>query len=382
MTPARRTAATARPAPQGPVLQVVGMVGGGAGTHLAQVSRGLHESGLAVWVAGPPTVLARLHLPPGRGRAVPVQIGDRPGRADAATVRRLRRAARHVRLVHAHGLRAGALAALALLRLPVPLVVTLHNAAPSARAARAVFGALARLVAQRADVVLVVSDDLAALMHRLGAQDVRPAVVAAPPAKARVDPDRVRTELGDPALLVVAVARLAPQKDLDVLLTAAAGLPAGVLVAVAGDGPLRESLQRRIDDEHLPVRLLGRRDDVPDLLSAADLAVSTARWEGQPVWLQEALRAGLPVLATDAGGTRAVLRDAGHLVPVGDTAALRAALHRLVEDAGERSRLASAADSVSRRLPDERAAVDGLLGVYAQAQHDMRPRRRGRSRRA
>ena len=62
--------------------------------------------------------------------------------------------------------------------------------------------------------------------------------------------------------------------------------------------------QARIDAEHLPVRLLGHRDDVPDLLAAADVVVSSAVWEGQPVGIQEALHAGAAVVATDVGGHR------------------------------------------------------------------------------
>ncbi|MDN5601514.1 MAG: glycosyltransferase, partial [Brachybacterium sp.] len=78
--------------------------------------------------------------------------------------------------------------------------------------------------------------------------------------------------------------------------------------------------------EHLPVELLGRREDVPVLLERADLVVSAAVWEGQPVWLQEALRAGRAIVATDAGGTRWVTGEAAQLVPVGDPAALADAI--------------------------------------------------------
>ena len=66
------------------------------------------------------------------------------------------------------------------------------------------------------------------------------------------------------------------------------------------------------------MRLLGHRDDVPDLLAAADVVVSSAVWEGQPVGLQEALHAGAAVVATDVGGTAAVVGDAALLVPPAD----------------------------------------------------------------
>jgi hypothetical protein len=108
-----------------------------------------------------------------------VEISDRPRPArDVVAVRRLRRLLGQARpdVAHAHGLRAGALAAMALMawrrgRRPA-LVVTVHNAAPPGRPARLVYGLLERACARRADAVLCASADLAARMRRLGAARV------------------------------------------------------------------------------------------------------------------------------------------------------------------------------------------------------------------
>lgn len=285
-------------------------------------------------------------------REAPVRIGERPRPlADLRTVRALRQclgAAPAPVAVHAHGLRAGALAAVAAPRGPrVRLAVTLHNRTVGSPLVRGVGAILLRIIARRADTVLAVSPDLAEDARRAGAREVRHAVVPAPqrpPVEGRteavdaekvdieeVDIEKVDTEragAGGEALRVLVVARLAPQKGLDDLLDAAALLGTGsaVRIRVAGDGPLHRELSARIRDEQLPVELLGRRQDVPDLLDAADLAVSAALWEGQPVWLQEALRAGRAIVATDAGGTRWVTGEAAHLVPVGDAPALAAAI--------------------------------------------------------
>jgi glycosyltransferase involved in cell wall biosynthesis len=160
---------------------------------------------------------------------------------------------------------------------------------------------------------------------------------------------------------VLVVARLAPQKGLDVLLDALALLvgeaaPAdpGLRVRIAGDGPLEEHLRERIRAEHLPVELLGRREDVPALLAGCDLVVSSALWEGQPVFMQEALRAGRAIVASDAGGTRLVTGTAAHLVPVGDAAALARAIASL-RPAGARRRAEQASLERSRELsgPDD-----------------------------
>ena len=100
-----------------------------------------------------------------------MDIAERPSPVDdAAAVRALRHLAHGADVVHAHGLRAAALVALAATGLPVPVVATLHNAAPAGVVGRAVYAALERLVAGRCDVVLGVSTDLVERMDRLGAR--------------------------------------------------------------------------------------------------------------------------------------------------------------------------------------------------------------------
>ena len=228
-------------------------------------------------------------------------------------------------------------------------------------------------MARLADQVLVVSPDLGERMRALGARDVRPAVVPAPvPRAARRSPAEVRAELGaGERPIVLTIARLAQQKGLESLLDAAAGpWPGGrePLFVIAGEGPLRPALQRRIDDERLPVLLLGNRDDVPDLLAAATVAVWASRWEGQPLSLSETLMAGRPVVATAVGGVPELVGDAGMLVPYGDVA--RAAECRTRGDRrirrrrrGGRRRRRGAA----RSLPGEDDAVRSVLDVYERS---------------
>jgi glycosyltransferase involved in cell wall biosynthesis len=166
-------------------------------------------------------------------------------------------------------------------------------------------------------------------------------------------------------VLAVVVARLAPQKGLHLLLDAVALLPDLPLsVVVAGEGPQRQELQERISREGLPVRLLGHRGDVPALCAAADLVVSSAVWEGQPINLQEALHAGAAVVATDVGGSAAVLGDAAVLVPGGDAHALADGIRLLVTDEGERARRRSLSRRRALTLPTEADAVVAALEVY------------------
>lgn len=312
-------------------------------------------------------------------REAPVQIQDRPHLlGDLRTVRALRRCVRTVPepvAVHAHGLRAGALAALAMPRRGTMLLaVTLHNRTVGSILVRAVGRALLQVAVARADTILAVSPDLAEDARRAGARDVRHAVVPAPErtrtpveggasGTARRAPEAQEAAGDGTTLDVLVVARLAPQKGLHDLLDAAALLRGGdsVRIRVAGDGPQHDELDSRIRQEQLPVELLGRRDDVPELLDAADLVVSAALWEGQPVWLQEALGAGRAIIATDAGGTRWVTGDAAQLVPVGDADALAAAIDRHRSATVRRG-----AESASRRRATQLPTASDMVGQLTQ----------------
>lgn len=298
-----------------------------------------------------------------------VDIRERPHPVhDLTAIRALRAqaAALDARVVHAHGLRAGALAALALPRTGPRLVVTLHNRPVGGLPVRAIGAGLLRILCARADTVLAVSPDLADLARRAGAREVQRAVI---PARLVDGPAPARPDFAPGQRLeVLVLARLAPQKGLDTLLDACAHLAGRRIplrVRIAGEGPLRAHLSRRIADEHAPVELLGHRDDIDELLTQSDLAVSSATWEGQPIGIQEILRAGCPLIATDAGGTRWVTGDAATLVPVGDGRALAEAIARH-SDPTLLATAAAASRDRGARLPtadDMRVQLLDVLGA-------------------
>ncbi len=359
------------------VLQVLGSSAGGVARHVEQVAAALAAAGDRVVVAGPAglaDVVAPSRAEPGGVRFAAVEIADRPHASDLRAVARLAALAREADAVHAHGLRAGALTVLAVRSRPgrrPRVVVTLHNLPVGGRAVRAVSAVLGGVVARGADVVLGVSGDLVALARSQGARAADRALVPAParPAPAQ-DPAATRASLGlEPGDdLVVTVARLAPQKGLDALVAAAA-LAADrrprLRWLVAGDGPLHDDLAARAAATGAPVRLLGRRGDVADLMAAADVVASTAVWEGQPLAVQEALALGAAVVATDAGGTREVTGDAAVLVPVGDSAALAGAVADVLADDDRRAGLRTAARARAATLPTAADVLAQLRGVYA-----------------
>ncbi|HEX7163827.1 MAG TPA: glycosyltransferase family 4 protein, partial [Trebonia sp.] len=127
--------------------------------------------------------------------------------------------------------------------------------------------------------------------------------------------------------------------------------------------------------EELPVHLLGRRDDVADLLAAADLCVLPSRWEGSPFTGQEALRAGTPVVATRVGGIPGVAGEgAVLLVPPGDPGALAAAVRSVLTDAALAARLRAAASKRAAALPSQDDAVAAVLDAYVSVRRAARPR--------
>ncbi|MGO9082936.1 MAG: glycosyltransferase family 4 protein [Streptosporangiaceae bacterium] len=382
------------------VALVLGAASGGTARHVAMLAAGCARRGMAVTVIGPESTRALVTPPPASAGPVPAgpvpagavpaafrtvafepaAILDRPRPGpDVVTVLRLRRLLRLARpdVVHAHGVRAGAFAAAALAgsraRRPA-LVVTVHNAPPPARWPALAYRVLERACARRADVLLCVSADLARRMRALGGRRVGDAVIAAPAVR---PPDAAALAGARDAIdaagrpVVLSAGRLAPQKGQDILLAAAARWqhrPARPVLVIAGDGPLAADLGRLSVAGHVDVRFLGPRTDVPALLAMADVVVVASRWEGQPLLVQEALRAGRPLVATRVGGIPALTGANGALlVPPGDPAGLAAAVLAVLDDPGLASDLAASAAAAGARLPDEGEAVAAAASVYASA---------------
>ncbi len=311
---------------------------------MRSLAAGLVERGADVTVAGPSSTQQVFGFP---SYSV-VEIGSAPHPVrDAAAALALRRLAARADIVHAHGLRVAAL-----VPSTSPLVVTWHNA----QLAGGRLGALLeRHAARRATVTLAASEDLARRALACGGRDVRIAPVAAP----RRMPSGRDPGLGRP--LVLAVGRLHPQKGYDVLLDALP-LLGNAVVAVAGDGPLLEELSARAPQ----VRWLGRRDDVADLYAAADVVVLPSVWEARSLTAQEALRAGRPLVATDVGGTAALVGDGAVLVTAGDPAALGAAVRRLLDDPVEAAAVAARGAAVAAGWPDEDDTITQVAALYAE----------------
>ncbi len=355
------------------VAEVLATSTGGVGTHVRSLVGPLAAAGALVRVCGPAATDDLFGFAAAGAAFRPVQISAVPG--DPRAVVALARATSGADLVHAHGLRAGLVAALArsVAGAARPLVLTLHNALqPGGGVRQALLGRVEAATIRAADLVLAASADLADNAWRAGARDVRVAPVSAPPLPAPTrDRAEVRAELGvtGDRPLVLAVGRLHPQKGYDVLLEAARIWQLGdpdLVVAIAGDGPSGTVLRDTVDGDRLPVRLLGRRGDVADLMAAADVCVLPSIWEARSLTAQEALRSGTPLVATRVGGIPELVGDGAELVPPGDAEALAAAVTAVLTDPDLARRLRAAGPVQAQRWPDEAGTARSLVAVYRE----------------
>lgn len=309
-------------------LELLGPSIGGIRRHVSYLSEQLRAAGWEVRTAGPAGVLDDLD------HVVPIPAGLRVDQVLAAR-RALRPLLEGVDVVHAHGLKAGWVAATVHPR--PPLVASIHNLVLDDVAGRS--APLLRLLEERlpgrVDATIAVSREVARrFAGRPGAERIHVIPPAGPPPVPARSAEQVRAELGvgEDEDLVVTAARLHAQKGLHVLLDAAAAIRVqrpGLRWFVFGDGPLRGELEEAIAARGLArvVHLAGSRPDVDSELAAADLVVVTSQWESGPLVVLEALALGRPVVSTDVGLVPEVIEpSSGRVVPVGDAPRLAEAI--------------------------------------------------------
>ena len=226
-------------------------------------------------------------------------------------------------------------------------------------------------VVRGADAVTAISRDIAqrakALTRRADIDVVSCAVELTPAPK----PDRAALAWPNDEFVVVTIARLVARKGLDALIRAVGRAEAPVALEIVGDGPLRHSLTQLADAEAPGrVRFAGAVDAAGKnlRLASADAFALVSLHEGFGLVYLEAMRAGLPVIAGDAGGQTDFLHDGDDalMVPPGDVVAIARALRRLVDDRTLRRRLAEAGARVSATITPARMAAE-YEAVYERA---------------
>ncbi len=188
----------------------------------------------------------------------------------------------------------------------------------------------------------------------------------APPSGARA---AVRAELGidDARPLFLTAGRLNAQKNQALLVRAFADPAlAHATLCIAGEGELRDALERQAAEAGRDIRFLGVRRDLPRWMGAADAFVLPSDWEGNPLVVMEAMAAGLAVIATAVGCVpELVTEETGFLVPKGDARALAGVLARGAAAPGTLHARGAAGARVARERLDVSVMATSYVAVYA-----------------
>ena len=312
---------------------------------------------------------------------------------------RLRALLRTADIVHAHGHQAGSLAALVVSSLPrrrrPALVVSLHNAVLGGVSRQRLGTISAKPFAATAQLVTGASSDLVEQARAWGAGWTELAAVPSPlvPDLLRLQPlgrgarrEQARTLLESVGIppastdsdLVLTVARIAPQKDLPTLVAAAArgdladrdAEPRNDRIWVViggGDARLAEQLREQTRQVQAPLHFIGPQSDPAPWLRAASIFVLTSHWEARALVVQEALAAGTPVVARDAGGLRDLVDGVGVLIDTSDPGAWAHAVGELLQDSRAWHTASAAGRERASEWDDSRATATRWVSRYARA---------------
>lgn len=178
---------------------------------------------------------------------------------------------------------------------------------------------------------------------------------------------RLGLDPASPLRLCGTVARLFPQKGLDVLLDAYALLPRNDYLHVfIGEGDEEAALRAQAERLGLRDRVIfaGYRRDVPELLGAFDLYVHPSRFEGMPIAVIEAMAAGCPIVATAVDGTQELIESGIHgaLAPAEDPNTLALAIDAMLNDPAT----AKARGEAAARRAREQFSIDAMVDRLEQ----------------
>lgn len=258
-------------------------------------------------------------------------------------------------IVHAHSTKAGLVGRLAARLARIPAVFTAHGWAFTegvAERSRRLAITLERRAAKWSKAVICVSeyDRRLALSLGVGNEALLVRIHNGVPDVPRLSrPNTVRNKVR-----LVSIARLDVPKDHVLLIEALATVrDIPWELELIGDGPLTETVRERVHVLGLADKVLfsGLCSDVPQRLETADIFALVSRWEGLPLSILEAMRAGVPVVASNVGGVSEAVQDevTGYLVPKGDMPILADRLRRLMLDEQLRGRMGEAGRAVFER---------------------------------
>lgn len=224
---------------------------------------------------------------------------------------------------------------------------------------------LKRITSRRAEAHVTVGHGAAAMIERLGGlpEGSLEVIHSGVPLQDLHPPPR-RTD----RFTIGMLSRHDPAKGIDLAIRVAAELGEGYQLVVVGDGPQRPELEDLVEQLGVSDRvdLLPFRADARHLYPTFDLYLLPSRLEAFPVTVQEAMQAGVPVVATEVGSIREAVDDGetGLVVPVEDVPAMVGAVRRLAEDPVRRAEMSKRASQVGRERFDVDAGVAAWEALY------------------
>ena len=284
-------------------------------------------------------------------------------------------------IVTAHSAKAGLIARVACYLRGLPCIFTAHGWSFTegvSGSASVIYKLIEKMAAPLAQMIITVSESDRALAIQCG---------IGPPGRIKtiyngvplIDDNNSTASscLDMDSLTLVMVARFEKQKDHVTLINAMRllqDLPWNL--KLVGEGPLKQEAKILAQSYNLGDRIqfLGRREDVRVILSEADIFVLTTKWEGFPLSILEAMRAGLPVIATHVGGVPEAVQQGitGYLVPPQNPKAVSHFIKRLLESEGLRKEMGAKA---LERFLDEftfESMACATLKLYTQVCSDYR----------
>lgn len=237
-------------------------------------------------------------------------------------------------VVHAHMVHANLFARLNRALCPVPkLICTAHNSNEGGKARMLAY----RLTNRLSDINTNVSQEATDSLIRKGAfKKSNVMTVHNGIDLSKFEKVSSSQALDQNVINLISVGRFNDQKDYPNLINAFAELKKNITTSIrltiVGDGELRAQIEAMIKQLDLDndIVLLGRRSDIPELLSQADIFVLASKHEGLPTVVIEAMACECYVIATDCGGSAEIVGDTGQLVPIQDSKALATALQAAI----------------------------------------------------
>ncbi len=357
------------------ILYIVtrGDVIGGASMHVLELASEMQRRGCDVTILlGPGDIVAQLAQQRGLSIIVePLLLRQISPLQDLRCFIRLSRLLRQLRpdVLHLHSAKAGLLGRIVAKLQRVPVIYSVHGWSFSmyhGRKARC-FQWLERLLMPLTDqLVLVCQRDLSIARHLLGAKPAQLALVHN--GISEYEMPQKHADL--PYCRLICVARFEDPKDQMTLLNAIAGVPGqNWHLQLVGSGPTLDSCRQLAKELGLTqVEFLGERSDVAQLLAQSDVFVLSSLSESLPVSVIEAMRAGLPVIASKVGGMAELVADGvnGYLVAPQDISAMRQRLHELIIDPRLRQQLGAAARNRFEQCFTIEQNGTRLLNLYRQ----------------